>query len=171
MTLNPFTAKPLCAQPIVEGEFSFYEVAADGSETLTPSYEEETYSGGGDHRLGAIEYTLVPGREIMQGQPTIWRRVYRRDFLDEKAIYFPEHVRAFDDQFFQLMSAQHCGDLAHVFGHTYHYRQHPAQDIKQRDERHFYSFNMFRQILLRSLREAWPDFVPVVGSLRGSSSS
>ena len=150
---------------VVEGEFEFLHVDADGTERRDPSYEADIYDTPGNHGLGAHDYMWISGEAIAVGQPTIWRRVHRRDFLDRKNIYFPEHVRAFDDQIFQMLVAQYCGSLAHVRGHSYHYRQHPAQDIKQGDERHFYSFNMFRTILLRSLDESWSNIDMVIQSL------
>lgn len=158
---------------IVEGEFLLFETADQGAEQgakggaelRQPSYESARFATGASHRLGEILYCLCPSIEMMKGQPTIWRRIYRRDFLDHWQISFPEHVRAFDDQIFQLLCAQHGGEMAHVFGVAYHYRQHGAQDIKQGDARHFYSFNMYRQVFLRAEREAWPDVLPVVESL------
>jgi glycosyltransferase involved in cell wall biosynthesis len=154
---------------ITEGEFLLFETAEQGAEggaeQRQPSYETARFATGPSHRLGEIAYCLRPSLEMMQGQPTIWRRIYRRDFLDHREIRFPEHVRAFDDQIFQLLCAQHGGEMAHVFGVSYHYRQHSGQDIKQGDSRHFYSFNMYRQVFLRAEREAWPDILPVVESL------
>ncbi|NVK13352.1 MAG: glycosyltransferase [Rhodobacteraceae bacterium] len=150
---------------MVEAEFALLETSPEGRDSLTPSHEKELYARGADRRLGGIEYLTQPGTELMRGQPSIWRRVHRRDFLDNKNIVFPEHVRAFDDQIFQLLSAQYCGPMAHVFGHAYHYRQHPAQDIKQGDERHFYSFNMFREVFRRAQQDAWPDLRPATDSL------
>lgn len=150
---------------VVEGEFQFFYPDRAEEEQLVPSYEAEIFSIPGDWGLGPYNYTWIPGGDVAVGQPTIWRRIYRRDFLDRKKIYFPEHIRAFDDQIFQLLIAQYCGSLAHVQGYGYHYRQHPAQDIKQGDERHFYSFNMFRSIILRSLDESWTNLDIVVHSL------
>lgn len=150
---------------VTEAEFVFLSQDETGAEQLTPSYEQDVYPLPGDHSVGPHDFFWLPGTAIAVGQPTIWRRVHRRDFLDRKNIWFPEHVRAFDDQIFQLLVAQYCGSLAHVKGHAYHYRQHPAQDIKQGDERHFYSFNMFRSVLLRALDENWPDITPVMRSL------
>jgi FkbM family methyltransferase len=151
---------------VTEAEFSFLNVDEEtGEETLTPSYEADIYGQPGDCCVGEYDFFWLPGRDIAVGQPTIWRRVHRRDFLDRKNIWFPEHVRAFDDQIFQLMVSHYCGSLAHVKGYTYHYRQHPAQDIKQGDERHFYSFNMFRSLLLRALDEHWADITPLLRSL------
>ncbi|KUF08969.1 hypothetical protein AVJ23_19975 [Pseudoponticoccus marisrubri] len=150
---------------VAEGEFQFFHPDRPADAQLVPSYEAEIYTMPGDRCIGPHHYTWIPGDAIAVGQPTIWRRIYRRDFLDRKKIYFPEHIRAFDDQIFQLLVAQYCGALAHVQGHSYHYRQHTAQDIKQGDERHFYSFNMFRAVILRSLDESWPRIDMVVQSL------
>ncbi len=150
---------------VVEGEFEWFTLDEDGNEVLTPSYEATEHRAPGHHRLGDLTYRWLPGDVVATGQPTIWRRVYRRDFLDRQNIWFPEHVRAFDDQIFQLLMARYCGSLAHVHGYAYHYRQHPGQDIKQGDERHFYSFNMFRAIFLRALDEGWDRLDPVFRSL------
>ncbi|WP_121064144.1 FkbM family methyltransferase [Chachezhania antarctica] len=150
---------------MVEGEFVFFDVDEDGDDQFRPSYEKDTWKRGPDRQLGGLRYAMFDGIQAMHGQPSIWRRVYRRDFLDNRDIVFPEHVRAFDDQIFQLLSAYHCGRAAHVFGHSYHYRQHAAQDIKQGDERHFYSFDMFRQVFQRAQAEAWLDIRPAVESL------
>ncbi|GHF71820.1 FkbM family methyltransferase [Seohaeicola zhoushanensis] len=151
---------------VTEAEFAFLTLEEEtGSEVLTLSYETSTYPLPGDKGVGPHEFFWISGQAIAAGQPTIWRRVHRRDFLDRKNIWFPEHVRAFDDQIFQLMVAHYSGSLAHLKGHAYHYRQHPAQDIKQGDERHFYSFNMFRKLFLRALDEHWPDITPLARSL------
>ncbi|KPD10788.1 glycosyltransferase [Phaeobacter sp. 11ANDIMAR09] len=153
---------------IVEGDFLLFETGAQAGAAGAqhqPSYEAARFASGPSHQLGEIAYCLRPSLELMQGQPSIWRRLYRRDFLDHRQISFPEHVRAFDDQIFQLLCAQHGGEMAHVFGVSYHYRQHSGQDIKQGDSRHFYSFNMYREVFLRADREAWPDILPVVESL------
>lgn len=164
---------------IVEGEFFTFETAesATGPGAVPvpeegPAQEhrgavvvEAEFAQGPQQRLGEIRYACGSSLALMQGQPSIWRRIYRRDFLDHWRIGFPEHVRAFDDQIFQLLCAQHGGEMAHVFGQAYHYRQHPGQDVKQADARHFYSFNMFREVLLRAEAEAWPDLQPVLGAL------
>lgn len=150
---------------VAEGEFKTFITGEDGMDVFTDSYEVAIYKEPGHHRLGGIDYDWIPGRQIIIGQPTIWRRIHRRDFLDRRKIWFPEHVRAFDDQIFQILVGEYAESIAHVRGHRYHYRQHAGQDIKQGDERHFYSFNMFRAIFLRALDEGWSDLTPVFRSL------
>lgn len=151
--------------PVTEGEFFMFSTNEDGTEDSTPSYEATMYSVPGDQQLGPYDFLWTPSNAICYGQPTIWRRVHRRDFLDHKKIWFPEHIRAFDDQIFQFLVGELAGSIAHIRGHSYHYRQHAAQDIKQGDERHFYSFNMFRSIVIRSLEESWKNTDPLIQSL------
>jgi len=155
---------------VAEGEFKTFTTGPDGVDIFSPSHEAEVYKNAGHHRLADFDFDWIPGAQIIIGQPTIWRRVYRRDFLDRKKIWFPEHVRAFDDQIFQLYVGHYAGSIAHVREQFYHYRQHPAQDIKQGDERHFYSFNMFRSVFLRALDEGWQDISLIIQSLLNTMS-
>jgi len=148
---------------VVQGGFDYLHVT-DGEATYLPSYEGEAFAELRRGKFGAGEYFTIPANHLMIGQPTIWRRVYRRDFLDNRKIFFPEHIRAFDDQIFQLLTLLHARNIPAVDHVKYHYRQHPGQDIKQGDERFFYSLGMFRMMLKRGLSEGWNDFGPLVKS-------
>lgn len=114
--------------------------------------------------FGTAEVFDVPWPEVITGQPTIWRRIYRRDMLDAKNIWFPEHIRAFDDQIFQMLTGYHAGLIPARDDLHYLYRQHAGQDIRQGDERAFYSLEMYRMVLRRAVQEGWNDFGPVVAS-------
>lgn len=116
------------------------------------------------HNFGIRTCHLLKSDFLMKGQPTIWRRVYRRDFLDNRKIWFPEHIRAFDDQIFQILTLQAVANVPVLDGVYYGYRQHPAQDIRQGDERNFYSLEMFRLVLKRGLAEGWLEFETVLTS-------
>ncbi|MEM6577603.1 MAG: FkbM family methyltransferase [Pseudomonadota bacterium] len=150
---------------VTEGEFEFLERSDSGAEDLRPSHEASVFATPGSDSIGVYDFVWVPGHQICMGRPTIWRRVHRRDFLDQRNIWFPEHVRAFDDQIFQILLGEYCGAIAHVRRVHYQYRQHPGQDVKQNDERHFYSFNMFRTLVIRSLDEGWQDTDPLCKAL------
>lgn len=151
---------------IVQGGFDLLHQDEDGQIRLDPGYEAKTPEiiQARRHNLGAATCLLVPSWLLIQGQPTIWRRVYRRDFLDNRDIWFPEHIRAFDDQIFQLLTLQKVNDVPMLDGVVYHYRQHAQQDIKQGDERSFYSLEMFRMMLKRGVTEGWNDFRPMLRS-------
>lgn len=150
---------------VVQAEFKMLYRDENGNEYFEQSHETKELKGPGSMYLGPYRLHFFESAQLTYGQPTIWRRIHRRDFLDNNNIWFPEHVRAFDDQIFQLLVAHYGGAIAHLRGYAYHYRQHPAQDIKQGDERHFYSFNMFRKLLQRAIDENWHDMEPIAQSL------
>jgi FkbM family methyltransferase len=151
---------------IVQGGFDHLSHDEAGQTRLDPTYEVRLPEiiHARRHNFGAATCLLVPSWLLIQGQPTIWRRVYRRDFLDNRNIWFPEHIRAFDDQIFQLLTLQQVHDVPMLDGVLYHYRQHALQDIKQGDERSFYSLEMFRLMLKRGVTEGWNDFRPMLRS-------
>lgn len=149
---------------ITQGGFNFLTSDEHGEASYHPSYEEQLYVNHPRFDFGPHRYIRIHRDQALTGQPTIWRRVYRRDFLDAKELFFPEHIRAFDDQYFQLASVFHAGEIYTRLDIHYHYRQHPAQDIKQFDERHFYELEMFRLILKKSLQEGWNNIAPILRS-------
>lgn len=148
---------------IVQGGFDLLEQDAGGNWHSRPGPEAiDAPAPPPDAPLATM--TLTAGTDLMTRQPTIWRRVYRRDFLDNRDIWFPEHIRAFDDLLFQLLSLQHAGEVPTLEHLRLHYRQHPGQDIRQGDERGFYALEMFRLALKRGLQEGWPSFAPLLRS-------
>ncbi len=151
---------------IVQGGFELLHEGPGGERRGEPSYEASLDSLRHAHRhpFAPQPCHLVPSAQLMQGQPSIWRRVYRRDFLDNKKIWFPEHIRAFDDQLFQMLTLQAVANVPMLDGVSYLYRQHDRQDIRQGDERGFYSLEMFRLVLKRGVTEGWRDFHPVLKS-------
>jgi glycosyltransferase involved in cell wall biosynthesis len=151
---------------LVQGGFELLHQDPSGEQRLEKTYESglREIVEAVRHPFGDRACFLVPTWLLIQGQPTIWRRVYRRDYLDNRNIWFPEHIRAFDDQIFQLLTLQHVQDVPMLDGVAYHYRQHDGQDIKQGDERSFYSLEMFRMMLKRGMTEGWNDFRPMLRS-------
>lgn len=156
---------------VVQGGFELLHEVADGEggrsgATLVrrPSYEAEdrAFAEARRHAFGAGTFCQQPAALLMVGQPTIWRRVYRRDYLDNRNVWFPEHIRAFDDQIFQILTLQPLR-LVPTLDHVhYGYRQHPGQDIRQGDERMIYSLETFRLLLKRALSEGWNDLAPLL---------
>ncbi len=152
---------------MVQGGFDLWIDAGSGATiTREASYEAHLPEIIHAHRhpFGDRTCLLVPSWLLTQGQPSIWRRIYRRDFLDNKAIWFPEHIRAFDDQIFQLLCLQYVHDVPMLDGVHYLYRQHSRQDIRQGDERIFYSLEMFRLAMKRGITDGWNDFRPTLSS-------
>lgn len=149
--------------PVTQGGFDL--VFADGDEVRhQPSSEQEDHRQVPRHPFRGIDYFHLDAAALIPGQPTIWRRVYRRDFLDNRNVWFPEHIRAFDDQIFHMLSLHYAGRVLCTDAVAYHYRQHPGQDIRQGDERCFYSLEMYQMALKRAIAEGWNDFAPIVAS-------
>lgn len=148
---------------VVQAGFDFYD---EGRKIpFYPSYEDTDFADLPRHDFGGRPVIRLQSADILKGQPSIWRRVYRRDFLDARKIYFPENVRAYDDYIFQMFSLTAARSVLMLPEPKYHYRQHPAQDIRQGDERHFYMLYMFGQLLERSVDEGWQDFRPYAESV------
>jgi glycosyltransferase involved in cell wall biosynthesis len=117
----------------------YSEAFSDGS--LVPAREEVEISGIQRDNFCIVDdpLTLLPLR------PTIWRRIYRREFLQQNNIQFPEHIRRFDDLPFQFETFVCARQVAVVPGSYYAYRQdRPGQDIAVRDERFFVHLEIFR---------------------------
>lgn len=149
---------------VVQGRFDTLHKTDEGFTDFRPTYEDRSFERYERLPFGANPYFVVPSADLMIGQPAIWRRVYRRDFLDNRNIWFPEHIRAFDDQIFQMLTLWYAANVYCRDDVSYHYRQHPGQDIKAGDERFFYSLEMFRLVIKRAISEGWNDMVPILQS-------
>jgi FkbM family methyltransferase len=80
-------------------------------------------------------------------QPSIWRRLYRRDFLLRYNQFFPEHIRAYDDLQFQFLTMAYARKVGISDYIGYNYRLgRDGQDVAASDERHFHHFTMYRDI-------------------------
>jgi glycosyltransferase involved in cell wall biosynthesis len=117
---------------------SYLEVFADGRR-IPP---QESVRLGNQTAEGY--YLVTKPVELLPLRPSIWRRIYRRDFLLENNIAFPEHIRRFDDLPFQFETFV-CAERVVVLPNFYYfYRQdRPGQDINIRDDRFFVHFELF----------------------------
>lgn len=108
--------------------------------------EEVGYSDAG---LGLVE----DPRKLLVLQPTIWRRLYRKDFLERFDIDFPRHIRRFDDLVFQFVALMHVDRLVAVPEAYYNYRLgRVGQDVGARDEKLFVHFDLFALVRERLRR-------------------
>ena len=77
-------------------------------------------------------------------KPTIWRRIYRKDFLIGHGIEFPEHIRRFDDLPFQFEVLSKIKRMSIIPDCFYYYRQErDGQDVAVTDCRLFVHFPIF----------------------------
>lgn len=153
---------------MVQAGFEFYEVDGEGVAHTRPSYEVGLFGKKPRQNFNGNEIITLSDNELLAGQPSIWRRVYRRDMLRSKRLTFVENIRAYDDYLFHLETVHYARSIHMITDLNYKYRQHPAQDIKQGDERHFYEIYMFRLLLKRAVEESWPNFMPFMNSVIGT---
>ena len=116
----------------------FREVYTDEGVTIARNEEfRELEKGTG-------EGILVDVKELMTLQPSIWRRIYRRDFLQQHRIDFHRHVPRFDDLPFQFEVFMHASHMVCIPGIYYNYRLgRVGQDVTLDDERLFVHFDIF----------------------------
>jgi glycosyltransferase involved in cell wall biosynthesis len=135
----------------------YAEAYPDGAHNLRPT----AWGGdGGDGRTGIVR----DPRTLLTLQPSIWRRIYRRDFLHREEVVFPAHVRRFDDLPFAFLTLARARTLALLPDCYYAYRQQrPGQDIEARDERLFVHFELFDW--LDAQTRPWVDHT-IRGALR-----
>jgi len=138
----------------VSGGFDAYlegvppqRLANDGDRILAGDRATRTIAG--EAAMPVSPLSLLPG------QASIWRSVYSRAFLDRAGLWFPESLRAFDDFQFHMRCMSLAQSAWMVPQRKYLYRQHPGQDIRQGDARHFGNLVMGAQ-LLRQIEEGAP---------------
>ncbi|WP_460028483.1 glycosyltransferase [Methyloparacoccus murrellii] len=105
------------------------------------------------HALSPGEGLVANPKALIPLKPSIWRRIYRRDFLEENGLDFARNLRRFDDTPFHFMTLALAQRLSVVHGCYYNYRQQrPGQDIGVADERLYVHFPIF-QILKEFVRQ------------------
>lgn len=97
------------------------------------------------HKIGEGNGLIRSPKDLIPLRPTIWRRLYRRDFLAANGIDFPRAIRRFDDLPFHFMTLALAERLSVVNACYYNYRQQrPGQDISVDDARLNVHFPIFR---------------------------
>ncbi|MDX3904865.1 MAG: glycosyltransferase [Pigmentiphaga sp.] len=126
-------------------------------EAFEDSGRVEPYSTAWGGSSASETYGLVKDpRSYLTVKPTIWRRIYRREFLRGNAIEFPEHIPRFDDLPFQFEALARVKRMSVIPECYYYYRQErEGQDIAVRDERLFVHFPIFEW--LHGKVGAWAD--------------
>ena len=104
-----------------------------------------------------MTYRQLENCSLMKQAPSIWRRVYRRDFLDNRAIWFPEHLEANGEFTFQILTLNHSPDVPELNGIMFGKLVSviPAQDQA------LWALESFRLLIKHGSAEGWNDFTPV----------
>ncbi|MCB1390321.1 MAG: glycosyltransferase [Rhodobacteraceae bacterium] len=135
--------------PVVSGGFAPFEGDPAG-QTPPLAYTDTQLLAGQEDRVETIAGEPVyrlPAALFLGRQASIWRTVYRRDFLDGAGLWFPESIRAYDDFQFHMLQHLWAPEVLFVPARRYLYRQHPGQDIRMRDQRHFGNIAMAAALL------------------------
>lgn len=126
----------------------YIEVYPDGRHLV---YENAFGGDGPDGRTGVVadltDYLVV--------RPTIWRRIYRLDFVRERGLIFGDQFRQYDDMTFQFEALSQARRMAVIPDPYYFYRQHAGQSIAADDRRLFVFFEIFDWLRARVM--SWAD--------------
>ncbi|TDS84879.1 glycosyltransferase involved in cell wall biosynthesis [Rahnella sp. BIGb0236] len=91
--------------------------------------------------------TQLSRLDLLHQRPTIWRRIYAKDFLMQAKIFFPENIKRFDDLPFQFDAFFNASAISAIPNCYYNYRQgRIGQDISIKDERLYVHFDIFSQV-------------------------
>jgi glycosyltransferase involved in cell wall biosynthesis len=128
-----FDTALLSGSAVVEGGWCL-AFPSDNTDDRTGSERGQTYLSRGG--------VLRRKRDTaLSDQPTIWRRLYRRDFLKAHDIGFDIGLRRFDDMPFQFKTLSRSDDIPYVDACLLYYRQNrEGQDIGITDNRLFVHF-------------------------------
>lgn len=159
--LAAYSSRPVVQCGFITRGMAEYEGGVELSDDALALYHDQT-------ELAGKKVVRLPSSNVLYGTPGIWRRVHRRDFLDGKNIWFPEHIRAYDDFIFFVLTARYTLSILHLSDFRYNYRQHPDQDVRKRDSRHFYAIEMGHMLLQRAITEGWHDVSQLLQVLRAS---
>ncbi|CAK0749283.1 hypothetical protein CCP4SC76_2020002 [Gammaproteobacteria bacterium] len=126
-----------------------YRECYDSNGTWSDVREDFTLT----HQIGEGNGLVANPKDLIPWRPSIWRRIYRRDFLSGHGIDFPRTIRRFDDLPFHFMTLALAERLSVVNPCYYNYRQQrPGQDVSIDDERLYIHFPIF-QILKDFVRQ------------------
>lgn len=118
----------------------FYEFYPDQPRVFHPT------AWGADGHNGQEGLVYQP-QELLLLMPSIWRRIYKKKFLDKYKIVFPIHIRRHDDLPFAFLTLSRAERISIIPNCYYAYRlDRPGQDVSATDERLFIHFEIFNWI-------------------------
>ena len=135
--------------------------------------EEETDQKNNSSYLLKVETSGDRGRLILNSFKTaVWGRLYKKSFLDENAIYFPENMVYGEDNFFSGLSMLMCRSYYRIEDSLYYYYSN-ANGIIQRtndNERIHQLVNIMKLYINELDLRGFLDDDNLVGTLSGFAS-
>ena len=100
--------------------------------------------------------TLVTDRQevrnVAYGEPSIWRKIYRRDFLSYNAIVFEDSIKRFDDLPFNFLVFMKASTMRVLPEAHYYYRLgREGQDVAITDSRLHTNFDIFNYLFDKAI--------------------
>ena len=95
-------------------------------------------------------YQRLNAAALMKDPPAIWRRVYRRDFLDNRAIWFSPDLGPLAHFAFQTLSLNYLPDVPELSGVEFIHHGSPQDDA-------YFTLDAFKMLLERAKVEGWHD--------------
>jgi hypothetical protein len=95
---------------------------------------------------------------LLSNAPSIWRRVYRRDFLDHRKIWFPEDLKPSGDYVFQALSLHGIPNVPELQGRRLCQKAVAISAHEQSD----CVLGSFAIILKHACDQGWNDFGPIL---------
>ena len=143
---------------VVQGPY--YVRDGNDQKTIISGVSPQIASGTPNSSFEPYEslYKNLAPSSLMLEVPSIWRRVYRRDFLDNRNIWFPENFEANADFVFQSLTLTHIFDVPESVGVNFMRRANfgPVQDHA------FSNLQAFKLLLDCAEKEGWNDLRPLL---------
>ncbi len=112
-------------------------------------------------------YHLCATHALMAQDAAISRRVYRRDYLDSRDIWFPDTGNHADKLIFQTLSLHQLPHVAELDGASFAQR---AQGLPPQDRANSI-LESFRVLIKRAVRDGWNDFEWILQSFAAQINS
>lgn len=120
---------------------------------VSPSLPDEHSAPQAGLSFSEKSYRMVPSSRLLAETPSICHRVYRRDFLDNRGLWIPDHIGALGEYVFQSSCLSFLDDVAELDAPCFvrHFSVESATDLS------FYLIEAFRLLLNRGIAEGWKE--------------
>lgn len=104
-------------------------------------YHSTAWGANGQNGTSGLVHNTL---EYLTLMPSIWRRIYKRQFLNKFNIHFPVHIKRHDDLPFAFLTMSRAKRVSVIPDCYYAYRlNRPGQDVSATDRRLFIHFEIF----------------------------
>jgi hypothetical protein len=144
---------------VVQGPYQLLDCDTSGQTTIiNQPISPKGNAAAMEHcQFADMTYRRLETCSLMSQAPSIWRCVYRRDFLDNRAIWFPEHLEADGEFVFQILTLINSADVPELNGIMF---GKLGSVIPAKDQA-LWALESFRLLIKHGSAQGWNDFSPV----------